>query len=328
MKKFFDKDNFSLSTYSKSQKRQSLVTSILILVSFVLSAFTFFNAFYSFVDAIGSIVSGSFDVAIKDLLRDVPLFLVFLMSFWMLLLFHAQFRNVSTEKRNKSLLKDSITILAFALINVIYIVIGLIVGKYLSIVEGSPSYLFPLDTILYSLLPVAVAVFVLIYLAKNKDKYDVPQRGSIVMKARGLYCTFMTFWALIAAFSFSAAILSIFIYDFAHEYVFYGIMIIVSFILSALYLGVWEFYYNELKDEKKKELLLPLSICGLVLSIVVAALYFISLGTGMDAPSNAGFGMLPVAFAASVNIATIIVVVTPLIVSIVALIKGLILRKK
>ena len=48
----------------------------------------------------------------------------------------------------------------------------------------------------------------------------------------------------------------------------------------------------------------------------------------MDAPSNAGFGMLPVAFAASVNIATMIVVFTPVIVAVTAFIKGLILRKK
>ena len=36
----------------------------------------------------------------------------------------------------------------------------------------------------------------------------------------------------------------------------------------------------------------------------------------------------PVAFAASVNIATLLVVFTPLIVSIVALIKGILIRKK
>ena len=54
----------------------------------------------------------------------------------------------------------------------------------------------------------------------------------------------------------------------------------------------------------------------------------IGLGTNLDAPSNFGFGTLPVAFAASVNIATLIVVATPLIVAVVALIKGLLLRKK
>ena len=79
---------------------------------------------------------------------------------------------------------------------------------------------------------------------------------------------------------------------------------------------------------KAKEFLLPLAAVGLIVSIVVAAIYLIGLGTNLDAPSNAGFGVLPVAFAASVNIATLIIVFTPLIVSVVALIKGLIIRKK
>ena len=73
---------------------------------------------------------------------------------------------------------------------------------------------------------------------------------------------------------------------------------------------------------------MPLAIAGVALSVIVVALYFVSLGTGLDAPSNAGFGMFPVAFAASVNIATMLTVVTPLIVSVVALIKGLLLRKQ
>ena len=119
-----------------------------------------------------------------------------------------------------------------------------------------------------------------------------------------------------------------FIYDFAHEYAFYGIGLTFVFLLPPVQMLVWEFYYNELKEEKRKEVLLPLAIVSLIASVVVIALYMISLSTNKDAPSNAGFGMLPVAFAASVNIATLLVVFTPLIVSVTALIKGLLLRKK
>ena len=65
-----------------------------------------------------------------------------------------------------------------------------------------------------------------------------------------------------------------------------------------------------------------------MIGFLFAILYFVSLGGGMDAPSNAGFGMFPVAFAASVNIATLLTVATPIIVSVVALIKGIFVRKK
>ena len=204
----------------------------------------------------------------------------------------------------------------------------LIAGKYTSIVEGSPSALYPLDSVLYSLLFIAIGVSVVLYTKKYSEKlqYVVPSR-EIKRSRRGLYCTFLTFFMLFALFGFSGALYSVFIYDFQHEYVFYGIMTILAYLLSPLFLGVWEFYYNELKEENKKAFLLPLGIAGTGLSLLVVALYFVSLGLGLDAPSNAGFGMFPVAFAASVNIATMLTVAVPLIFSIVVLVKGLIDRK-
>lgn len=314
----------------KNQKKQAVVLACLIIVFFIISAFTFMNMLYGFVDCIGSIVSGSVDVALKDLMRSVPLFLVFFMSLWTLLLLQASFRKVNDEKWHKSLFKDAICIIAFGGVNIIYVIVGLITGNYLSIVEGSPTPIYPLDTVLFSVLFIILGVFVILYLKKfGKDhSFVLEGHGQIVTKARGAYCTFVTFWMLFALFGLSAGLYSLFIYDFKHGFAFYGIATILVYLLSPIFLGVWEFYYNELKEEKKKEFLLPLALCGLCVSVIAVALYMISLSTGMDAPSNAGFGMFPIAFSASVNIATLLAVFTPLIVSIVALIKGLIARKK
>ena len=103
MKKLFSKDNFVTPTFDKKQYKQSLITNCLLVVFFIISAFTFLNMLYAFVDVIGSIVSGSIDVAIKDLLRSVPIFLCFFMSCWTLLLLHGYYRNASDERRKKSL---------------------------------------------------------------------------------------------------------------------------------------------------------------------------------------------------------------------------------
>lgn len=330
MKKYFDKSNFIPSTFKDKERKQSLVTSILVIVFFIISAFTFMNMLYGFVDAMGSFVSGSPDVAIKDLLRILPLILVFFMSIWTLLLLHATYRHVSDERWHKSLFKDAIAIISFGGVNIIYVIIGLIVGKFLSIVEGSPTPIYPLDTLLLSVIFILLGVFVLIYLKKFKDnyKYVVPARGELVKKARGAYCTFVTFWLLFALFGLAGGLYSIFIYDFAHGYAFFGIAVILCYLLSPIFIGVWEFYYNELKEEKKKEVLLPLALVGLCFALLGVILYVVSLSTSMDAPSNAGFGMFPIAFAASVNIATLLAVVSPLIVAIVATIKGILIRKK
>lgn len=330
MKKFFNKDSFILSSFDKKQKIQSLIVSLLLIVLYVFAAYTFFNALYAFVDIIGSIVSGSPDMAIRDLTRSLPIMLSCFMAIWGLLLVHALFRNVSEEKRRRSLKKNAIALLAFAGVNLIYIIVGLIIGKFHSLLEGAPSPLYPLDSIIFSLVYVCLAVCSLIYLAKLEAKipYEVPSRGPIVTKARGLYCTFMSFWMLISLFSFGGFTLGLFYYDFMHEYVFYGIALLLVYLVNVIFLAVWELYYNELKEDNKKSFLLPLAIVGLVVSIISVALYMISLGSSLDAPSNAGFGILPIAFTASVNIATLVVVFTPLIVSIVALIKGIRARKK
>ena len=329
MKKFFNKDNFILSSFDKKQKTQSLIVALSLIVLFIFSAYTFFNALYSFADCVGSIVSGSPDAALRDVTRSLPLFLSCFMSIWAMLLFHACFRNIE-GRRIKSLKKNAIALLAFAGVNFVAIIVMLIMGKFHSLVEGAPSPLYPLDSILYSLLYVALGVFTLVYLSKLQEKlpYEVPSRGPIVTKARGAYCTFVSIWMLIALFSFAGFTLGLFIHDFSHGYLFFSIALMLVYVLNILVMGIWEFYYNELKEDKKKEFLLPLAIAGLCASVLVMILYFVGLGTNLDGPSNAGFGILPIAFTASVNIATLLVVATPLIVSVTALIKALVGKKQ
>ena len=328
MKKFFSKDNFILSAFDGKQKRQSLVISLALIVFFIFSGYTFLNAMYAFADCIGSIVCGSMDSALRDATRSLPLFLSCFMSIWAMLLLQASFRNVSDEKRIKSLKKNAIALLAFAFVNLVAIIVMLAMGKFHSLVEGSPSPLYPLDSILFSLIFVALGVFTLVYVFKLQEKlpFVVPQRGSIVKKARGLYCTFVSFWMLISAFSFACFSIGLFITDFEH-YFFFAFALTIVYLVNVLFFAVWEFYYNELKDEKKKEFLFPLAIVGLVVAVLMIVLYMVALGSNLDAPSNFGFGTLPIAFTASVNIATLVVVFTPLIVSVTALIKGLLLRK-
>lgn len=329
MKKLFSKDNFLGSSFDKKQKWQSAVVYILLSIFFVLSSFTFFNFLFSFVDVAGSIVSGSMDVAIRDFLRNLPLLFVFLMTLWSLLLVHAVYINRDEEHLRKSIIKDSICILSFALVNLIYVIVRLAMGEYVSIAEGSPSKLFPLDTLLYSLPFVLFASLCLIYVFKKKEAlpYLVPTRGSITTKARFVYCLFMALWLLFALYGFSSGILSFFIYDFAHGHAFYGIATLFCYLLSPAFLIFWELYFHGLKEEKRKEALLPWSIIGLSISLLGLILYFVSLALDLDAPSNAGFGMFPIMFSASVNLAAMLQVSVPFIVSLVALIKALIWRR-
>ena len=330
MKKLFDKENFVFSTLDKKQRTQFLIVYGLVAFMFVMSAFTFMNMFYCFVDMVGSIVSGSADVAGKDLLRSLPIFLSFFMTLWGLLLVHAYYRNATEERRKKSLKVNSIVIGCFAIVNILYILIGRIAGEYLSLVEGAPSWIYPLDALLYSVFFLALAVCAFIYSRKYQDRfpYVVPERGAIVLKARFVYCLFISLWMLFALFCFAGFSLGLFIVDFKHGYFAYSLSILIVYLINFVYFGVWELYFNALKEEKRKEFLLPLSIGGLGVSALAIIFYFVALSFNLEGPSNVGFGILPVAFAASVNIATLLTVFLPLIVSVTCLVKALIAKKK
>lgn len=330
MKRLFNKEDFLLSSFDKKQRVQSLVIACLIVVFGLLCAFGFMNFLYAFADIVGSFVSGSADIAIRDLGRSLPIFLSFFMCIWTLWLLHDVYRNESEERRNKSIFHKSIVLLAFAGVNILYILIMRIAGRYLSLVEGSPTYIYPLDALLFSLLFVCIGVFGIIYLKKLQSKlpYVVPSRAPVVAKARFIHHFFVTIWMLIAFYGGSAFLYGLFIMDFVHGYQFFSIALLLVFLLPPCYLAFWEFFYNNLKEEKRKELLLPISLCGICLSVIVMVLYFVALGMNTDGPSNAGFGVFPVAFTASVNIATLVVVATPLIVSATALIKALMYRRK
>ena len=330
MNNIFSRDNFDFASFNVDQRRQNLIVSLGLGLFFIFAAFTFMNALYCFADAIGSIVSGSPDVAMQDFLRSVPIFLSFFMTQWFLLFIHAFFRNVSEEKLKRSIKKNTIAIIIFAGVNIIYIIYGLIAGRYLSLVEGAPSPLFPLDAMLYSLLFLALGILGLVYGIKLRERipYLVPTRGSIVRKGRFGYCLIVALWMLVAIYSFAAFWTGLFVIDFTHGYLAFSIALLVVFLVNWLFFACWEFFYNQVKEEKRKDVLLPLAIIGLIVALAAALFYFAALSFNLDGPSKVGFGVLPVAFAASVNFATLLVVAAPIIVSVVALIKGIVLRKR
>ena len=330
MKELFSKEHFLFPTFDKKQKVQSLVTSGIVMVLFLIASFAFMNFLYCFADVVGSFVSGSPDVALQDIGRSFPIFLTLFMAIWALLLAHAFFRNVSEEKRTKSLYKNAIALLAFAGVTIIYIVANLFSGRYLSIVEGSPSPLYPLDALLVAVFFAALAAFAIVYDKKLKEKlpYVVPSRAPVVSKVRFVYCFVVSIWMLIAFFSFAGFWTGLFIIDFEHGYVAFSLALLFVYLVNICFILVWEFYYNELKEESRKVVLLPLSLIGVGVAAVEVIFYLVALALNLDGPANVGFGVLPVSFTASVNIAALLVVFTPLIVAITALVKGLLLRKK
>ena len=329
MKNLFDRDSFVLTGMDRTQKKQTLFVILSIALFFILSAFTFMNFLYCLSDCIGSIVSGSPDVALRDALRSLPVSLSFFMSVSGLMVAHTFYRNESADILQKRAKKHALLGIILGGIIIVYVIIMRIAGKYLSLVEGAPSRLFPLDSIIYSLFFIAFGICILMYLktAIKLPAYVGPSRAPIQKKGRGARNFFRGLWLVFGLYGFCGFFYSLFIVDFAHGYVAYSIALMLVSLVCCLSIAIWEFYYNNLTEDARKAVTLPLSLISLGVSVAAAVFYFLALKNDLDGPSNVGFGILPIAFSASVNIATILVVALPLIVSITALIKGL-ARKK
>ena len=307
-------------------KKQALTVTILLIVFFVLSAFTFMNALYCLSDCIASTVSASVDIAIRDALRSVPVFLSFFITLCGLMVAHTFYRNESREilKRNAKFFASAG--IGIGALLILYVIVMLIAGRYLSIVEGAPSPIYPLDACLYAVLYIVLGILVHLYFKKHEDSglYEGPVRVPVSKKFGPVKYFFRFFWLMFALYGFCGFFYSIFIVDFLHGYVAYSLAAMLISLVVFLTLAVWELYYNNLSADKKKSVTLPLALISLGVTIVSSVVYFIALKGNLDGPTNVGFGLLPVAYSASVNVATFLVMIVPMIVSVVALIKGVI----
>ena len=325
MKKIFDRSNFVLSELGGKQKRQSAFVTLCVVGFFLLSAVTFMNFLYCISDCIGSIVCASADVALRDALRSMPIFLTFFVSLSGLMVSHTFYRNESREILAKKAKKHAWIGIVLSVLIIVYTVAMRIAGRYLSLVEGAPSPIYPLDAIIFAVAFIALGVIVLAYIKKNSQSqiFFGPSRAPLQKKGRGARSFFRTFWMLVALYGFCGFFYSLFIVDFQNGYVFYSVAMMLVSLVAFLTIAVWELFYNNLKIEKRKEFTLPLALVSLAVSVAATVVYFIALKGNLDGPSNVGFGILPIAFSASVNFATLLVVAMPLIVSVTAVIKGL-----
>ncbi|MBR3423005.1 MAG: hypothetical protein IKG80_00780 [Clostridia bacterium] len=315
--------------FDRKQIKQNIVVTAAVTLFFILSAFTFMNFLYCLSNCVGSIVCASPDVALRDAIRSCPIFLSFFLSLSGLLTAHTFYRNESPGILRKKAKKHAVIGIALGAVIIVYVIVMLITGKYLSITEGAPSRLYPLDAVIYAAGFIAAGIAVLTYLKKAAGRNFVgPCRAPVWKKCRGLRSFFRTFWLLFGLYGFCGFFYSFFIVDWGNGYVLYSVASMCVSFVAFISLWVWEFIYNNMTEEKRKKATLPLGLVYLVLSVGAAAFYFIALKNNLDGPSNVGFGLLPIAFSANVNIATFLVVAAPIIVSLTAVIKGLFRRRK
>ena len=329
MKNLFSRTGFVTSGLDTKQKKQSLTVTLSVILFFVLSAFTFMNFLYCFSHCIGSIVCGSVDIFLRDALRAVPIFLSFFMTLSGLMTAHTFYRNEDRDTLRRKAVKHAIIGIAVGTAIIFYVIVSRLSGRYLSLVEGSPSPFYPLDSVLYALLFIVLGIYMLMYL-KRPDTlcYQGPSRAPVYKKCGIVRSFFRAFWLLFSLYGFCGFFFSFFIIDFTIGYIPYILAMMLESLITFLSIAVWELYYNNLTEEKRKSVILPLAVISTIVSVGSAIFYFIALKGNLDGAANVGFGILPVAFSSNVNIATMLVVAIPFIVSITALIKSIFVKIK
>ncbi|MBQ2468129.1 MAG: hypothetical protein II503_00460, partial [Clostridia bacterium] len=229
----------------RKQVKQNLVVTAAVTLFFILSAFTFMNFLYCLSDCVGSIVCASPDVALRDAIRSCPIFLSFFLSLSGLMTAHAFYRNESPGILRKKAKKHAVIGIVLGVTVIVYVIVMLITGRYLSIVEGAPSRFYPLDAVIYAAAFTALGIAVLVYLKKAGDgRFVGPCRAPVWKKCRGLRSFFRTFWLLFGLYGFCGFFYSFFIVDFKNGYVPYSVaMMCVSFV-AFVSLPVWELFFN------------------------------------------------------------------------------------
>ncbi len=303
-------------------RRRSILSVLAVTVCFVLSAFTFMNFLYCLSDCLGSVVCGSLDIALRDALRSVPIFLSFFLSLCGLTVAHTFYRNESGEILRKQAKMRAVLSVILGAVIAVYVLIMRLAGRYSSLTEGGPTRLYPLDALLYAIACIACGASVLAHLKRSPD-FAGPCRAPIPRRGKVVRYVFRFLWLLIALYGFCGFFFGLFILDFSAGYVPYTLAFLLVSLVAFLSIAVWELYYNNLTEARRRAVTLPLTLVSLAVSLAAAILYFLALKHNLEGPANVGFGVLPVAMSASVNLATLLVVVTPLIVSVVALVKGL-----
>lgn len=330
IKDLFNKDLFVSSGCDKKAKTQSLIVTLVVAFLYACCAFCMFNFIYLICNVVGSIVSGSPECAVRDFIRSSPILLILIATFNLLVSAHNFRRNVSTEIRNKMLMRNSISAIVIAGLTIVLILIFFILGKYDSLIDGYPSYLYPLDAIIFSLLIIGFATISILYVKKFEEKHPyvgVNRAPSTKGKLRALRPIFETIWALAALYGLAAFIFSPVYIDWIHGHVFFSIMLVIMFVLPTVYYLWWEFYYNELKAENHKINLIP-SIVGLCIGVLTVGLYCLAYNLDPQAPNLADFALLAVDYTASVNATALIYSACNIIIPLVALIKCLIEIKR
>lgn len=304
-----------------SEKR---LYSILAIIFWVLGSFGIWEVVYELSHMVGAIVSGDPGYALGELLRMLPLILLVAIFIFSGMFLHNAFiaENEKVRKRNWKAMGTFIIVMSSLII--LYVPVGRLTGRYYRLVEGYPTALFPLDTVILGLALIVFGYWAVKRKPLGEFPYGICHFNGLLRGIGRFFCMLSYF---VSTAAFAGFVYGLFIMDWSHGYLFYNFMLLLVFGLAFGYFAVYRFIYCRWPNEKKNAGLIKMSIISLVVAIVVMVLYLTAEQLYPMAPNQNAFALHPVDFTASVGVLPLLYGANNLLVPICALLYGLITRK-
>ncbi len=321
----FAHENRTVSTLSPRAKRERAIYFAISTVLFIIAAFMLFEFLYLLCNMIGSIVSGTPSQAIVELLRMLPQIVLTFAIIHITVYLRCAYFAKNAKRRIAAFKINGVISAVFGLFVAGYVIVGVITGQYGELVEGHPSLLFPLDIMLGGLLLVAHGVLSFLYGERvKKGESELPyreERHNIVLRI--VNAVLYTLGYFVVLFSTAALCLSPIVMDFTKGNLFFNFMMILVHLMVVLGFVFYIFVFGELKAEHKVRVQRYYSLIFLAVNLVFWALFVVSLHIAPEAPNLNAFGLLPIEYAASVNVFPIVYLLLNVISPLAAFLKSL-----
>jgi hypothetical protein len=259
----------------------------------------------------------------------LPAYISVLMPSYLFIVYHLLLHPASYKRKRLTLICNGAVSAFLGLLILVMDIVYLANGTYTSVVMGGATSIYPLDTILASVLAyIPLGVAGIVYGIRLKDEgegaYEPYTQGAVLHVLSSVFRPFVT----IVSFFFLGAFITFETFDFSSGWAWAGMLpLYILMIVPAVFGGLYEFSYRDMEEGSKKDAYaLKLSIIGLSVTAVCFIWFEIAKGVNPMLVVEEGAALFPADFMGSLNIGPLLICLCAFCPLAVALVKSLIKR--
>ncbi|MBO4325688.1 MAG: hypothetical protein J5950_00250 [Clostridia bacterium] len=319
------------SELGKDARRERRFYMFFSILAFVPGAFALWEINYELWNMIGSVASNSPDMALTQTVRMLPLYLTGASFIFFLIYTNGAYRAKNVKARASKWCAGGIVMIVLGMITAAYVGIGVALGEYDRLIEGYVSPLFPLDMLLAGVIFIGVGFLSIRYSKVIGEKGSalpcVDDRGLFGWRLR-TFGLLRALCLLMAMIGFAACFWGIFVLDFAHGCLMYGIVLWLNYFTAFAMYFAYKYIFCETKPGIRGTTAVKLGSIFLIINVILFALHLITVQIWNEAPDVVAFGILPADFLTSMNIFAVFYGVNNILAPIIAIARGLVMEKK